>query len=177
MVPSPQLPNQWHVALGDIQGAFETSSVGLQLAAHGALPVPQRIHSQPPNNVHDDQYYGQAFFDPDEYRALARKRAAESTYGSPGYSRVERGQRKRGQSSAQQSKTVTPRPDSSASGPLLSSNLVGIQRSQLSGECDPSRGNVSEGENLWWFGQGDDPFGTIPQGLPLAPGYEDGSLP
>ncbi|KAL8920493.1 MAG: hypothetical protein Q9208_006242 [Pyrenodesmia sp. 3 TL-2023] len=144
-----QSADQWPVPFGPTTNGYETSA-GPQ--AQQLLPDVGHVDSQSQNNVYVDQSYEYAFPDSDEYLSLARRRKAQSTYGSPGQSRVERDQRWRIHSSFQQPKTFHPgsSADPSYPYPYTPAYMAGTAQPQLDANSFPEGPTLAGDQNLGW---------------------------
>ncbi|KAI4156804.1 MAG: hypothetical protein L6R39_001026 [Caloplaca ligustica] len=159
--PSCQAPYPWQNELGITGSGFQTATTEQQQQHTQAALSTGDVGGQQLCNSYADQYYGQEDFNPKEYRDLARKRKAESTFGSPGHSRrIERGKRRRSHSSYQQPKGVSSCPGISVTDSPFLSHFGGTQVPQSSETCFPAGVAVTEGHSSWWLAEENDPFGA-----------------
>ncbi|KAL8754378.1 MAG: hypothetical protein Q9184_005131 [Pyrenodesmia sp. 2 TL-2023] len=146
---SSQSADQWHVSFNHTANGYETSAGP---GAQHLIPDVGHADSQPQNNVYVDHSYEHAFPNSDEYLSLAKRRKAQSTYGSPGHSRVERDQRWRVPASFQQPKPFHPASGANPSYqyPYVSANMVGTAQPQLEANAFQAGPAIVEGQNWGW---------------------------
>ncbi|KAI4182911.1 MAG: hypothetical protein LQ346_006455, partial [Caloplaca aetnensis] len=128
--------NLWHGSPGYLADTFETATTG---QAQRSLPDIGCVDSQQRDSIYVDQSYEYAYPDPGEYLNLSKIRRAQSTYGSPGQARVERGPRWRTQSTTQQPKDFLPASstDQSYPYPYLPAHMAGIGQQAAGADCSP----------------------------------------
>ncbi|KAI4121443.1 MAG: hypothetical protein LQ338_006364 [Usnochroma carphineum] len=172
--PSSQVQYQWQPELENAGSGFQPALTDQQPSTQIPLLMVDN-GGQPPSNVHVDQYYGEEFFDPDEYRNLARKRAAESAYGNAGYTRVERDKRWRSQPSSQQLKNAPPCPTIPTPNLHLSPHLAEAPPLHMPYNYCATGMDVMEGQSSWWLGEGNDPYRIAPS-IQIERGLDGESL-
>lgn len=141
--------NLWHGSPGYLADTFETATTG---QAQRSLPDIGCVDSQQRDSIYVDQSYEYAYPDPGEYLNLSKIRRAQSTYGSPGQARVERGPRWRTQSTTQQPKDFLPASstDQSYPYPYLPAHMAGIGQQAAGADCSPVGARSMAGLDTWW---------------------------
>ncbi|KAL8994742.1 MAG: hypothetical protein Q9188_006984 [Gyalolechia gomerana] len=147
---STQTPYQWQGGFIGPDGQYQASSVDQPPVARVSSWNKMDIESPQDDNFLFQQQYGSMLFDSEEFRARAKKMAADVKFGSPGHSRVQGVQRIRRHPPSQPMKSIYSCPDIAPTSVHKLPQAKELLPATTPSGCFPDARGMTEGGDVWW---------------------------